>query len=436
MWVCARVAFDATAGTVSIASVLAPLSATVSHPARQRATLLAKAPEAVNAERVSKTFRVPHVRYSTLKERALHPFAARTADEFEALRDVSFAARRGEFFGIVGRNGSGKSTLLKCVAGIYAIDAGTVTVNGRLSPFIELGVGFNTELSARDNVLINAIMLGLTRKEARRRFDEIIEFAELEEFVDLKLKNYSSGMSVRLGFAVAIQVEADVLLVDEVLAVGDAAFQQKCFDEFDRLKSENRTMLFVTHDMSSVERFCDHGLVLERGRLVDEGEPEQITRTYNEINFGQMSGGEAQAATGSAVRFVRGWCESASGEQLVSSRQGEDIHACFEVEFTRLVEDPVLSIALRNEVRHTILVATADEGAGTGGRYSTGDRAVARFAFQNMLAPSRYTFTARVGVRDRGLYGEAEDLFALIVQAEGMSGGIVDLPYEAEGRRL
>jgi ABC-type polysaccharide/polyol phosphate transport system ATPase subunit len=424
------------AEAVSIASVLAPVTVTVSHPARQRATLLAKAPASVKAELVNKNFRVPHVRYSTLKERALHPFAARTADEFEALRGVSFAVKRGEFFGIVGRNGSGKSTLLKCVAGIYAIDAGSITVNGRLSPFIELGVGFNPELSARDNVLINAIMLGLTRKEARARFDEVIEFAELEEFVDLKLKNYSSGMSVRLGFAVAIQVEADVLLVDEVLAVGDAAFQQKCFDEFDRLKGENRTMLYVTHDMASVERFCDHGLVLERGRLVDEGRPDRITRTYNEINFGQMSGSEEQATAGSAVRFVRGWCESGSGEQLVSSRQGEQIHACFEVEFTRPVEDPVLSIALRNEVRHTILVATADDGSGSGGRYSGGDRAIVRFGFENMLAPSRYTFTARVGARGRGLYGEAEDLFALIVQAEAMSGGVVDLPYETEVRRL
>jgi hypothetical protein len=188
--------------------------------------------------------------------------------------------------------------------------------------------------------------------------------------------------------------------------------------------------------MSAVERFCDHGVVLERGRLVDDGEPKRITRTYNELNFGQISGGEADAAAASAARFIRGWCESESGEQLVTSRQGEDIHACFEVEFTRAIEDPVLSIALRNEVRHTILVATADEGPGSGGRYSEGDRAIARFAFKNMLAPSRYTFTARVLVRDRGIYGEAEDLFALVVQAESMSGGIVDLPYEAEVRRL
>jgi ABC-type polysaccharide/polyol phosphate transport system ATPase subunit len=401
----------------------------------QRARALAEAPPAVIVDHVSKAFRLPHQRYSTLKERALHPWASSTYDTLDALSDVSFGVHQGEFFGIVGRNGSGKSTLLKCVAGIYGIDAGTIDVTGRLSPFIELGVGFNPDLTARDNVLINAIMLGLTRKEARARFDEVIEFAELEDFVDLKMKNYSSGMSVRLGFAVAIQVEADVLLVDEVLAVGDAAFQQKCFDEFDRLKNHNRTMLYVTHDMASVERFCDRGLVLERGRLVDEGEPEQITRTYNEINFGQISGSAEQAAAGSAVRFIRGWCEGGSGEQLVSSRQGEQIHAFFEVEFLRTVDDPVLSIALRNEVRHTILVAATGEGSGSGGRYSAGDRAIARFGFENVLAPSRYTFTARVGARGRGLYGQAEDLFGLIVQAEGMSGGIVDLPYETEVRR-
>jgi ABC-type polysaccharide/polyol phosphate transport system ATPase subunit len=407
------------------------VSATASHPANRRASLLAKASRAVSVEQVSKSFRLPHQRYSTLKERALHPFASSSYDELEALRDVSFTVQRGEFYGIVGRNGSGKSTLLKCVAGIYGIDGGEIEVHGRLSPFIELGVGFNSDLTARDNVLINAIMLGLTRKEARHRFDEIIEFAELEEFVDLKLKNYSSGMSVRLGFSVAIQVEADVLLVDEVLAVGDAAFQQKCFDQFDSLKAEGRTMLFVTHDMASVERFCDRGLVLERGRLVDMGEPEHITRTYNEINFGQLGGGEAPAEAGSAVRFVRGWCESGSGEQLVSSHQGEEIQACFEVEFVRPVENPVLTIALRNEVRHTILVADADGK----GRYSPGDRAVGRVTVENLLAPSRYTFSARVGSGEHSLHGEAEDLFALIVQAPQMTGGIVDLPYEGEVER-
>jgi ABC-type polysaccharide/polyol phosphate transport system ATPase subunit/ABC-type polysaccharide/polyol phosphate export permease len=201
-----------------------------------------------------------------------------------ALDDVSFEVGQGEFFGIVGRNGSGKSTLLKCLAGIYDVDGGGMQVRGSLSPFVELGVGFETELTGRDNVIVNAVMLGLTRAQARERFDDIIAFGELEEFVDLKLKNYSSGMSVRLSFSVATQVEADVLLIDEVLAVGDSAFQEKCFAEFERLKQTGTTILFVTHDMDSVRRFCDRALLLHRGRVVDIGEPDAIADRYQELN--------------------------------------------------------------------------------------------------------------------------------------------------------
>ena len=241
----------------------------------------------MSVEGLGKTFRLPHRKYSTLKERALHPFATRTYDTLRALDDVSLGVRPGEFFGIVGRNGSGKTTLLKCLAGIYSVDEGHVRVDGRVSPFIELGVGFNPDLTGRDNVLLNAIMLGLTRKQARERFDEIIAFAELAEFVDLNLKNYSSGMTARLGFSVAIQVDADVLLVDEILAVGDASFQAKCFGQFDRLKREGRTILFVTHDMAAVQRFCDRALVLELGRVVDIGDPRRITRKYDELNAGE-----------------------------------------------------------------------------------------------------------------------------------------------------
>ena len=191
---------------------------------------------AVSIEGVSKAFKLHHRQYHTLKERALHPFQSRSYDLLQAVDNISVDIAPGEFFGIIGRNGSGKSTLLKCLAGIYNIDSGQLRVRGRLSPFIELGVGFNADLTARDNVILNAIILGLTRKQAKARFDSIIAFAELEEFVDMRLKNYSSGMSVRLAFSVAIQVDADILLIDEVLAVGDANFQQKCFDEFLRLK--------------------------------------------------------------------------------------------------------------------------------------------------------------------------------------------------------
>jgi ABC-type polysaccharide/polyol phosphate transport system ATPase subunit/ABC-type polysaccharide/polyol phosphate export permease len=238
----------------------------------------------VSVHGLQKTFRLAHRRYSTLKERALHPFAMRTYDILHALDDVTFDVQPGEFFGIVGRNGSGKSTLLKCLVGIYAITGGHVRVDGRTSPFIELGVGFNPDLDARDNVLLNAVMLGLTKREARKRLDEIIAFAELEEFVDLELKNYSSGMTARLGFSVAIQVDADVLLVDEILAVGDASFQAKCFEQFERMKREGRTILFVSHDMAAVERFCDRALALELGRVVAVGEPQLITRKYEELN--------------------------------------------------------------------------------------------------------------------------------------------------------
>ena len=205
-------------------------------------------------------------------------------DLLPALEDVAFDIRPGEFFGIVGRNGSGKSTLLKCMAGIYEADRGSIQVDGRLAPFVELGVGFDAELTGRDNILVNGVMLGLTRRQVRERFDDIVAFAELQEFVDLQLKNYSSGMSVRLAFSVAIQVDADVLLIDEVLAVGDSSFQAKCFEEFERLKAEGRTIVFVTHDMDAVERFCDRAMLLEQGRVVDIGEPESIVEQYEEVN--------------------------------------------------------------------------------------------------------------------------------------------------------
>src|SRR4051794_777093 len=212
-------------------------------------------PPAVVVSDVGKAFQMPTERMHTLKERALHPLRRLRSSEFDALQDVSFTVEAGEFFGIVGRNGSGKSTLLKCLAGIYRTDRGAIYVDGRMSTFIELGVGFNPELAARDNVVLNGIMMGLSAHEARKRYDQVLDFAELQEYEDLKLKNYSSGMQVRLAFSVAIQVDADVLLIDEVLAVGDAAFQQKCFDVFSGLRAAGKTILFVTHDMGTVQHF-------------------------------------------------------------------------------------------------------------------------------------------------------------------------------------
>jgi ABC-type polysaccharide/polyol phosphate transport system ATPase subunit len=256
----------------------------------------------VVVDRVHKRFELPREKVHTLKERALHPLRRSPVDVLHALNGISFAVSPGEFFGIVGRNGSGKSTLLKCLAGIYAVDTGAIYINGRMSTFIELGVGFNPDLPARDNVMLNATMLGLSPREGRRRFDSVIDFAELREFVDLKLKNYSTGMMVRLAFSVMIQVDAEILLIDEVLAVGDAAFQQKCFDEFERIRASGSTVLFVTHDMGAVRRFCDRAMLLERGHMVEMGDPEQIGNHYLELNFSHAAREAEKTAAAAAER--------------------------------------------------------------------------------------------------------------------------------------
>src|SRR4051794_38747439 len=228
---------------------------------------------------------IPTHRVDSLKERVVRPFAAPDYRELRALDGISFDVHRGEFFGIVGRNGSGKSTLLKLLASIYRLDEGTIRMAGRLAPFIELGVGFNVELSARENVVLNGVMMGLTPRETRRRLDAVIEFAELEEFVDLKLKNYSSGMLVRLAFSLMLQVDADVLLIDEVLAVGDASFQQKCADAFRAMKERGKTIVLVTHAMSTVEEYCHRAMLIDGGKIRQIGDPAETGREYLKMNF-------------------------------------------------------------------------------------------------------------------------------------------------------
>jgi len=235
---------------------------------------------AIRVRDVSKSFLLPHQRQTSVKELFLHPRRKIDYEQNEALRGVSLEIGAGESFGVVGPNGSGKSTLLKVLAGIYRADAGTVEINGKLSPFIELGVGFNFDLNARDNIRINGALLGLTQKQIAARFDDIVGFAELERFVDQKLKNYSSGMQVRLAFAIAIQVPFDILLLDEVLAVGDQAFQEKCFATFARFRAEGKTVVLVTHDLGAVAKHCDRAMLLEQGVCVAEGPAQDVVARY------------------------------------------------------------------------------------------------------------------------------------------------------------
>src|SRR5260221_3680 len=221
--------------------------------------------------------------FATLKSALLQRSILRDlqpSETFPALTDVSFTVPKGSTYGVIGRNGSGKSTALKLVAGITKPTSGTVNVKGRISALIELGAGFHPEISGRENVFINGIMLGLSKREVARRFDEIVEFAELKDFIDAPVKTYSSGMYMRLGFAVAIHVDPDVLLVDEVLAVGDEGFTHKCLDKFSEFKRRGRTILLVTHSLGLVERFCDEALWLDGGKVRGEGDPRRVVGAY------------------------------------------------------------------------------------------------------------------------------------------------------------
>jgi ABC-type polysaccharide/polyol phosphate transport system ATPase subunit len=225
---------------------------------------------------VSKSFRIPHEQRTYFKEYFLHPFRRTEYERNDALKDVTFSVEPGEFFGIFGPNGSGKSTLLRILAGIYVADAGRVRVDGLLSPFIELGVGFDLELNARDNIRINATLAGLSGRELDARFEEILAFSELERFVDQKLKNYSSGMLMRLAYSIAIQIPFDVLLLDEVLAVGDESFQEKCLATFERFKAEGKTVVLVTHQAELLRQFCTRVLLLDQGAVMAVGPPDEV----------------------------------------------------------------------------------------------------------------------------------------------------------------
>ena len=236
--------------------------------------------DAIVVSHLSKSFKLPTERSWGLKQAIFNRLKGiKGYTKQEVLKDISFTVKKGEFLGIVGRNGSGKSTLLKILAGIYVPDSGTITTYGSLVPFIELGVGFNPELTGRENIYMNGAMLGFSNTEMDQMFNDIVRFAELEPFMDQKLKNYSSGMQVRLAFSIAIRARGDILILDEILAVGDAAFQEKCNQYFASL-GKDQTVILVTHSMENVRRFCDRAILIEHGKIIKEGNPDQVADAY------------------------------------------------------------------------------------------------------------------------------------------------------------
>ncbi len=377
-----------------------------------------KGPVVIEVRDLDKNFRVPEHRIDTFKERALHPFSGSDFRELRALDDVSFDVRSGEFFGIVGRNGSGKSTLLKILASIYRADAGTIRMAGRLAPFIELGVGFNPELSARENVVLNAVMMGLTPRQARQRVAAAFEFAELEDFTELKLKNYSSGMSVRLAFSVMLQTEADILLIDEVLAVGDAAFQQKCYDVFHEMKDSKKTVVFVTHDMTAVQTFCDRAMLLHDGQMTDIGEPEEVGRHYLRLNFeGEHRSTEQgeNVAVELHTRLIEARLVDAAGAPMANVEFGEPIRFEATLEARSELLEPILEFhvvdADGKQVFGHLRRLEGDSAEGT--KVLAGARIRIRGRLDNPLNPGRYHLACWVG-RNRLQGDKAVQLMRMI----------------------
>jgi ABC-2 type transport system ATP-binding protein len=351
-------------------------------------------PVVIEARGIGKRFRIPQHRVDTFKERALHPFTRDEHRELQALRDISFDVHRGEFFGIVGRNGSGKSTLLKIMASIYRADAGRVRMAGRLAPFIELGVGFNPELTSRENVVLNGVMMGLSRHEARRRLDEVLDFAELREFADLKLKNYSSGMMVRLAFAVMVEADADIMLVDEVLAVGDAAFAQKCMDVFREKRTAGRTIVLVTHDMATVQGLCDRAMLIHDGELRYLGDPEETALRYYRLNFAGP-GADVAGVPDVNVRVVGAWLENPLGERVENVEQGEPIGLHVEFEARHELVAPVFGFYVLDADGDAVFGfnRTLD---GEDDRVAAGRRVRVTGTIENRLLPGRYAIRCMI----------------------------------------
>lgn len=343
---------------------------------------------AVRVNNIHKTFILPQSKNTSFKQVAVNIVKKNNKVTQKTLDGVSFEISKGDFFGIVGRNGSGKSTLLKLIAGVYTPTSGSIEVNGGITPFIELGVGFNPELSGRDNVYLNGALLGFTHKQMDEMYDEIVEFAELEPFMGQKLKNYSSGMQVRLAFSIAIKAKNDVLIFDEVLAVGDEAFQRKCLDVFERYKAEKQTVILVTHDMDTVKKYCNRAVVINEGTKLLEGNPIAVADEYSRLN--QLAIDKDTKKDEDQVREDDGGLKlslyNEVGDHKSSFPVNDEINAKIE-----WIDNPKVDILLldlyKNTGEHVCNFVTRREGI-----ESLKDISSLNFTVEANLAPGKYYF--------------------------------------------
>jgi ABC-2 type transport system ATP-binding protein len=393
-------------------------------------------PLVIQVEDLHKSFHIPKQRVNSLKERVVRPFAAREYTELRALDGISFEIGAGEFFGIVGRNGSGKSTLLKLLASIYRADAGKIRMAGRLAPFIELGVGFNPELTARENIVLNGVMVGLTPRETRERIGSVLDFAELTEFSNLKLKNYSSGMLVRLAFSVMMEADADILLIDEVLAVGDAAFQQKCADAFQGMKTAGKTIVLVTHEMAAVEQYCHRAMLIDGGRITHIGDPGDVGRHYLQLNFEEPSHGAVPTSgPEDDMKLLDAWLEDAEGKRVANLEGGKKIRLRVQLEAMRELPGAGIGFIITNADGvgvYELGGVIAEEG--TYAPLRAGSRVTINAEVENLLTDGRYFVHCGVNrIENKGVALYVHNVLDFVVYAGiATPNALVTVPSHVE----
>lgn len=342
---------------------------------------------AIKIDGVYKDFKLPHQKVNSIKSifTGIYKQKTKSFEVQHALKDISFEVKKGEFFGIVGRNGSGKSTLLKIIAEIYQPTKGSVQRSGRLVPFIELGVGFNPELTGRENVYLNGALFGFSKAEIDEQYDDIVQFAELEPFMDQKLKNYSSGMQVRLAFSVATRAKADILLIDEVLAVGDADFQRKCFNYFKSLKKSETTVVFVSHDMDAVREYCDRAVLIEKSEIIEIGSTDLVAQKYTKLF---MESSEESVRTGQEnSRWGKGGITT---NEVTPKVTDNEIIITHRIKSVADIIDPTIGIRIRS--------VSGDQITGTNtkiekiktGHFKQGQEKTIHWKLPNVLADGDY----------------------------------------------
>ncbi|HEX4246082.1 MAG TPA: ABC transporter ATP-binding protein [Acidimicrobiales bacterium] len=391
---------------------------------------------AIEVSDLSKRFRLYNEKYTSLKERVVHG-GRMPYEPFWALRDVNVEIDEGTTFGILGRNGSGKSTLLKCIAGILKPTSGEVRVRGNLAAMLELGAGMQQELSGRDNIYMNGSLLGLSHAEIERRFDDIVAFAELEQFIDNQVKYYSSGMYVRLGFAVAVNVEPDVLLVDEVLAVGDAAFQRKCLDHVKKFQQEGRTIVVVSHATDVIRQNCERVMVINHGKVISVDEPGEGIRVFlaDLLGVGMNEGFEQEVPSGANVLAIdRVLVEHGGSGSRPHLYPGESLTVTAEIESLAPVPNAMASIAIYDD-RNELVFASDPDDLGYQMDVPLGGGSL-RFEFAEVPLLDG-TFAVSIGLRsptDPAIYDWKDQVTKFEVANPDRSTGRVRLPLEVSFR--